>query len=85
MAVMNAVGKIVMECVVETKANMIVQCIDGLRGDLYVTFEEGISAAWLYDFLKPHVTTPPAADLWLSPASTNRKRFLERCPLAPPV
>ena len=27
-AVMNAVRKIVMECVIETKANMIVQCID---------------------------------------------------------
>jgi transposase len=28
----------------------------GLRGDLQVTFEEGTSAAWLYDLLKPHVT-----------------------------
>jgi transposase len=55
-AVMNAVGKIVMECVIETKANMILQCIDGLRGDLHVTLEEGTSAAWLYDLLKPHVT-----------------------------
>ena len=55
-AVMNASGKIVMECVIETKANMILQCIDGLRGDLHVTFEEGTSAAWLYDLLKPHVT-----------------------------
>jgi len=55
-AVMNVVGKIVMECVIETKANMILQCIDGLRGDLHVTFEEGTSAAWLYDLLKPHVT-----------------------------
>jgi hypothetical protein len=36
---MNTVGKIVMECVIETKANMIVQSIDGLRGDLYVTFD----------------------------------------------
>jgi transposase len=53
---MNAAGKIVMECVIETKANTILQCIDGLRGDLYVTFEEGTSAAWLYDLLKPHVT-----------------------------
>ncbi len=35
---------------------MILQCIDGLRGDLHVTFEEGTSAAWLYDLLKPHVT-----------------------------
>jgi len=55
-AVMNAAGKIVMECVIETKANMILQFIDGLRGDLQVMFEEGTWAAWLYDLLKPHVT-----------------------------
>src|SRR6202048_2065140 len=55
-AVRNAVGKVVMECVIETKASMILQFIDGLRGDVQVTFEEGTSAAWLYDLLKPHVT-----------------------------
>jgi transposase len=55
-AVMNDAGKIVMECVIETKASMILQFIDGLRGDVRVTFEEGTSAAWLYDLLKPHVT-----------------------------
>jgi transposase len=54
-AVMNAAGKIVMECVIETKASMILQFIDGLRGDLQVTLEEGTWAAWLYDLLKPHV------------------------------
>jgi transposase len=56
LAVMNAAGKIVMECVIETKASMILQFIDGLRGDLQVTFEEGTSATWLYDLWKPHVT-----------------------------
>src|ERR1700675_1759754 len=55
-AVMNGAGKIGMECVIETKASMILQFIDGLRGDVHVTFEEGTSAAWLYDLLKPHVT-----------------------------
>jgi transposase len=55
-AVMNAAGKIVMECVIETKASMILQFIDGLRGDLQVTFEEGTWAAWLYDLWKPQVT-----------------------------
>ena len=55
-AVRNDAGKIVMECVIETKASMILQFIDGLRGDLQVTFEEGTSAVWLYDGLKPHVT-----------------------------
>ena len=55
-AVMNAAGKIVMECVIETKASMMLQFIDGLRGDVRVTFEEGTWAAWLYDLLKPHVS-----------------------------
>jgi transposase len=54
--VMNSAGKIVMECVIETKASTILQFIQGLRGDLQVTFEEGTWAAWLYDLLKPHVT-----------------------------
>ena len=55
-AVRNAAGKIVMESVIETKANMIVEFIDGLRGDVHVTLEEGTWSAWLYDLLKPHVT-----------------------------
>ena len=55
-AVRNSAGKVVMESVIETKASMILQFINGLRGDLQVTFEEGTSAAWLYDLLKPHVT-----------------------------
>src|SRR6202158_1658606 len=55
-AVMNGAGKVVMECVIETKANTGLQFIHGLRADLHVTFEEGTWAAWLYDLLKPHVT-----------------------------
>ncbi len=61
-AVMNSVGKVVMDSVIETKASMILQFIDGLYGDLQVTFEEGTSAAWLYDLLKPHVTKVVACD-----------------------
>ena len=49
-------GKVVMECVIETKASTIFQFVDGLGGDLRVTFEEETWAAWLYDLLKPHVT-----------------------------
>jgi transposase len=55
-AVRNFVGKVVMECVIETKASTILQFVDGLRGDLRVTFEEGTWATWLYDLLKPRVT-----------------------------
>jgi transposase len=55
-AVMNSAGKLIIESVIETKAVTILQFIQGLRGDLHVTFEEGTWAAWLYDLLKPHVT-----------------------------
>jgi transposase len=55
-AVMNSAGKLVMECVIETKSSMILQFIDGLSGNLHLTFEEGTCAAWLYDLLKPLVT-----------------------------
>src|SRR6266542_2722377 len=55
-AVMNAAGKLVMESIVETKAATMVQLFEGLRGELYVTLEEGTWAAWLYDLLKPHAT-----------------------------
>ena len=54
-AVRNSLGKIVMECVIEAEASSIVQFIDGLRGDLRVTWEEGTWAAWLYNLLKPHL------------------------------
>ena len=56
MAVMNFAGKVVMECVIETKASTILQFIHGLSGDLQITLEEGTWAAWLHDLLKPHVT-----------------------------
>jgi len=55
-AVMNSAGKLVMECVIETKGSTILQFIQGLSGSLHVTFEEGTWATWLYDLLKPHVT-----------------------------
>src|SRR5262252_6637379 len=54
-AVMNAEGKLLMECVLETKAATILEFIQGLRGTLALTFEEGTSATWLHDLLQPHV------------------------------
>src|SRR5499427_5734447 len=54
-AVRDAAGKLIMESVIETKAATILEFIGGLHGSLWVTFEEGTSAAWLYDLLKPHV------------------------------
>jgi len=52
-AVMNSAGKVVIESILETKAITLLQFVQGLRGNLQVTFEEGTWAAWLYDVLKP--------------------------------
>jgi len=54
-AVMDSKGKVVMESILETKAATLLEFFAGLRGTLFVTFEEGTWAAWLYDLLKPHV------------------------------
>jgi hypothetical protein len=40
-AVRNAQGKLLMECVLETKAATILEFIQGVRGTLALTFEEG--------------------------------------------
>src|SRR5215471_13611590 len=55
-AVRNSACKVVMESVIQTKASTILQFIDGLRGEVHITFEEGTWSAWLYDLLKPHVS-----------------------------
>jgi len=55
-AVRDTTGKLVMEAIIETKAATILEFIRGLHGNLWVTFEEGTGATWLYDLLKPHVT-----------------------------
>jgi transposase len=54
-AVMDGAGRLIMECLLETKAATIIDFIRGLQGTLSVTFEEGTSAAWLHDLLKPRV------------------------------
>jgi transposase len=61
-AVSDAAGKVLMECILETKAATVLEFIQGLHGSLSVTFEEGTSAAWLYDLLKPHVTRVVVCD-----------------------
>src|SRR3977135_402522 len=61
-AVRDSDGKLVMEAILQTKAETILQFIRGLGGSLHVTFEEGTCAAWLYDLLKPHVTKVVVCD-----------------------
>jgi transposase len=54
-AVMDAGGKVVMESILETKATTILEFFAGLRGTLWVTFEEGTWSVWLYDLLHARV------------------------------
>jgi len=52
---LKARGKLVMEAVSETKASAVRDFLQGLRGTLHVTWEEGTQAAWLYEVLRPVV------------------------------
>ena len=55
-AVLNFDGKLIMESVIEAKGITVIQFIQGLRGELFLTFEEGTWSSWLYDLLTPYVT-----------------------------
>jgi transposase len=61
-AVLDRSGKLLMECIIETKASTVLEFIQGLRGSIYVAFEEGTWATWLYDLLTPHVTRAVVSD-----------------------
>jgi transposase len=50
-AVLNAEGKLVMQSVIATHSRTIVEFPEGLRGTIYLTFEEGNYSAWLYDLV----------------------------------
>lgn len=73
-AVLDSAGNSVMEAIVETKAETILQFLRGLRGSLHVTFEEGTWAAWLHDLLKPHVTRVVVCDTRKTGLGKGRNR-----------
>jgi transposase len=54
-AVLNQQGNIVGEATLETKPATIIDFLKGQRGTLWVTFEEGTYANWLYDVIQPQV------------------------------
>lgn len=53
--VLDAQGKVVMEVTLRTEGRALVDFLRGLRGTLYLTFEEGTYSAWLYALLSPQV------------------------------
>lgn len=54
-AVRDHEGKLVMESVIATKATAVIELLQGLRGVVQVSFEEGTHSAWLYDLAVRHV------------------------------
>lgn len=50
-AVLDESGKLVMQTVLATKSGAVLDFIQGVRGTLQITFEEGAQSAWLYDLL----------------------------------
>jgi transposase len=60
--VLNGAGKVVMESVIETGAERVRGFLKQLRGQVYVTFEEGTQANWLHDVVRPLVTDVMVCD-----------------------
>jgi transposase len=61
-AIRNSEGRVIAEGIIETKAETILDFIQGQRGTLHVAFEEGTQAAWLYDLIRPHVASVVVCD-----------------------
>ena len=53
--VLDDLGNVILEAIIETRSASIRDFVKGLRGTLHVTFEEGTQAAWLYDLISPLV------------------------------
>src|SRR6266571_4706128 len=60
--VLNGVGKVVMQSVIETGAERVRGVLKQLRGKVYVTFEEGTQANWLHEVVRPLVTEVVVCD-----------------------
>jgi len=61
-AILDSMGKVLAEAIIETKGSTILDFLKSQRGTLHVAFEEGTQAAWLYDLIYPHVASVVVCD-----------------------
>ena len=54
--VLNGAGKVVETSSLQTGASAVRSYLQRLKGKVFVTFEEGTQAQWLYDVVQPSVT-----------------------------
>lgn len=62
MVVLNGAGKVVEATTMNTGAGAVRSYLKRLKGRVYVTFEEGTQAQWLYDVVQPLVTSVIVCD-----------------------
>jgi len=62
MVVLNGAGKVVEAITITTGAGAVRSYLQRLKGKVYVTFEEGTQAQWLYDVVQPLVTAVIVCD-----------------------
>jgi transposase len=55
-AVRDCRGSLIGESILRTEPTAIIDFLNGQRGSIRVTFEEGTYANWLYDVIKPYVS-----------------------------
>lgn len=53
--ILDAAGRILGQGVFQNKAEIIRDFVKGISGKIYLTFEQGTLAAWLYDLVRPLV------------------------------
>ena len=61
-SVLNAAGREVKTAIFPTQAQPLIAFLEGLRGTLHLTLEEGTYAAWLYDLLQGRVAKSLVCD-----------------------
>src|SRR6185312_10259734 len=71
-AVRDESSKLVMQSVIATRASAILEFLEGLRGTLHVTFEEGTYSTWLHDLLARRVSK-------VIVCNPRRNALLNRC------
>ncbi len=71
-AAMNQQGKLEAEAIIETQPKPIIDFIKGQRGTVWITFQEGKYANWLYDVIHPHVAKLLVCDLGKNKLDGNK-------------
>lgn len=60
--VLNGTGKVIESTILKTGASAVRSYLQRLKGRVYVTFEEGTQAQWLYEVVQPLVTAVIVCD-----------------------